>query len=113
MRAESAHEHDPNYGQSVQEIQWEHSLDLSIAIATRLDELHMTQKELAEKAGLKPSAVSRALNGTHNLTLETIARLEKALKIRFDSGFKYGQTEQASASTSSGVSWMSASPTRL
>lgn len=39
----------------------------------------LTKAKLAELANMKPSQVSRYLNGEANLTLETIAKLEIAL----------------------------------
>ena len=40
----------------------------------------MTQKELAEKLGVKESFISRILAGHENLTLKTITKLESALE---------------------------------
>lgn len=54
-----------------------------------MEELGLTKKELAEKAGMKPSGLSRIISGEQNMTLSTIAKLERALDIRFDSGFRY------------------------
>jgi transcriptional regulator with XRE-family HTH domain len=39
----------------------------------------MTQRQLAEKTGMLPSAISRILHAQTNLTLKTIAVLEQAL----------------------------------
>ena len=53
------------------------------AIATRitasLEAQEMTQRQLAEKTGMLPSAISRILHAQTNLTLKTIAVLEQAL----------------------------------
>ena len=55
-------------------------------IAARL-ESHMTQKELAEKTGIRQSNISRIENGSSSHTVETLARiaagLGKQLKIDF------------------------------
>lgn len=74
---------------TTEDLLWMHSLDLSISICTRMEELGLTKKELAEKAGMKPSGLSRIISGEQNMTLSTIAKLERALDIRFDSGFRY------------------------
>lgn len=55
-------------------------------IAARL-ECHMTQKELAEKTGIRQSNISRIENGSSSPTIETLSRiasgLGKRLKIDF------------------------------
>lgn len=55
-------------------------------IAARL-ECHMTQKELAEKTGIRQSNISRIENGSSSPTIETLSRiaagLGKHLKIDF------------------------------
>lgn len=55
-------------------------------IAARI-ESHMTQKELAEKTGIRQSNISRIENGSNSPTVETLARiaagLGKQLKIDF------------------------------
>ena len=75
---------------SAGDLQWLHSLDLAISICTRMDELGISKSELAERAGMKPSSLSRIIKGEQNMTLATIAKLEVALDIRFDGGFRYG-----------------------
>jgi len=45
-----------------------------------LDEKGLKQQELADKAGMTKSYLSRILHGTINLTVDTIEILEKALK---------------------------------
>lgn len=55
-------------------------------IAARL-ECHMTQKELAEKTGIRQSNISRIESGSSSPTIETLSRiasgLGKRLKIDF------------------------------
>ena len=50
-------------------------------------ESHMTQKQLAEKTGIRQSNISRIENGTSSPTVETLARIAagmgKKLKIEF------------------------------
>lgn len=54
-------------------------VDLSVGISNRIYELleknRMTQKDLARMLGKTETEVSRWLNGTHNLTLATIAKI--------------------------------------
>jgi F0F1-type ATP synthase delta subunit len=44
--------------------------------------LPSNQKELAELMQMKPQQVNRIVKGDENLTLETISRIEQALKIQ-------------------------------
>ncbi len=46
-----------------------------------LENLHMSQKQLAELVGCSPQYVSRLLKGEENLTLETLCKLERALNV--------------------------------
>lgn len=48
-------------------------------IYTLLDKLGKTQKEFAKELDMKPSQLSRYINGEANMNLETIARFEIAL----------------------------------
>ena len=80
---------------SASDLQWLHSLDLAISICTRMDELGISKTELADRAGMKLSSLSRIITGEQNMTLATIAKLEVALNIRFDEGFRYrGQQKE-------------------
>ena len=58
-------------------------VNLSIEIAARIDDLLQqkgwTGADLARAFDKSPSEISRWLSGTHNFTLETIARLESVL----------------------------------
>lgn len=72
------------------DLRWMHSLDLAISISTRMEELKISKTELADRAGMKLSSLSRIITGEQNMTLSTIAKLEYALGIRFDQGFRYG-----------------------
>jgi len=53
--------------------------DIVVRINQLLKEKGFTQKELARKMNKKPSEISKWLNGNHNLTLRSIARLEAEL----------------------------------
>lgn len=67
----------------------DHRMDISGSIYTRMNELNMTQKDLAEATGMDRSQISRIITGKQNLTLATLAKLESALHFRLDSGFVY------------------------
>lgn len=49
-------------------------------INSLLKEKDLTQKQLAEKMKVKPSVVSRLLQGNQNTTLKTLASVEAALQ---------------------------------
>lgn len=57
-----------------------YSYAIAIKVRRRMQELDMTQKQLAEALGCTQQHVSVLLNGKVNMTLETLAKLEKALK---------------------------------
>lgn len=82
------------------DLRWLHSLDLSISICIRMEELGMSKSELANRAGMKLSSLSRIIAGEQNMTLATIAKLEHALDVRFDGGFRYGQGKKNLESSS-------------
>ena len=61
---------------------WEwlkYSYAVAIKVRHRMSDLGMTQKQLAEAMGCTQQHVSVLLGGRSNLTLETLAKLEKAL----------------------------------
>ena len=84
---------DMKDGLTAEDLRWLHSLDLAISICTRMEELGLSKNEVAERAGMKASALSRIIAGEQNMTLSTIAKLECALDMRFDAGFRY-ETKQ-------------------
>lgn len=47
----------------------------------------MTQQELAEKLGWRPSRVSKVLHGAPNLTLKTLFQVCRAMQVDFDVTF--------------------------
>ena len=57
---------------------------LNVSVANRiydiLDERGMSQKDFAKLMGKTEAEVSRWLSGTHNFTMETIARINVTLK---------------------------------
>jgi transcriptional regulator with XRE-family HTH domain len=54
-----------------------------IAVRDRRTAARITQEELAERAGLHPTYVSMVERGVRNPTLDTAARIAKALKVGF------------------------------
>lgn len=58
-------------------------LDFAILVRDWLEVKGWTQKELAQKLGMKPSQLSLILSGNKNLTLQTIRRFERALGEKF------------------------------
>lgn len=71
------------------DLAWDHAMDISGSVYTRMRELGMTKCELAERMGVKPGQVTRIIKGEANLTLKSIAKLETALGIDLSSGFVY------------------------
>ena len=47
----------------------------------KMEELGMSQKQLAEKMNCSPQYISKVLRGRENLSLETLAKIENALEI--------------------------------
>ena len=54
---------------------------IALTVLQRLEELKMSQKELAEKMNWSPQYVSKLLKGSENLTLDTISKLEECLEL--------------------------------
>ncbi len=59
----------------------DHSRRIALTVLNRLDEIGMSQRQLAERMGCSAQNVSKLLKGQENLTLETIAKLELVLGI--------------------------------
>lgn len=55
------------------------SFDISERILNILDERGMTQKDFAQLLGKRESEICKWMKGTHNFTLETIAKIEIVL----------------------------------
>ena len=53
--------------------------EISMRIYQLLASKKMTQKDLAERLGKRPSEISKWLNGEHNFTLRSLAKLEAEL----------------------------------
>lgn len=55
------------------------SQSIAFRILSRIRELQITQKKLAETMGVSPQVVNKWVKGQENFTLETITKLEHAL----------------------------------
>jgi predicted transcriptional regulator len=58
------------------------NLDLGIQIAKLREELNLNQTQLAARAGMNASKISKIETSTSNLTLNTLARVASALNRR-------------------------------
>ena len=62
--------------------QWlKYSKMIALQVQSGMEENGLTQKQLAQRMGCSQQHVSALLKGSSNLTLETIARIEKALGV--------------------------------
>lgn len=57
---------------------------IAMKMLDRMEDLGMTQKELAEKMSCSQQYISKVLKGRENLSLETLSKIEIALGIRLD-----------------------------
>lgn len=60
-----------------------YSQHIAMMMLDKMDELHMTQKLLAEKMGCSQQYVSKILKGRENLSIETLCKIEEALQLTF------------------------------
>lgn len=58
-----------------------HSQHIAMLMLDKMEEMHMTQKQLAEQMGCSQQYVSKVLKGQENLSLETMAKIENCLNI--------------------------------
>lgn len=58
-----------------------HSREIALKMLVKMNDMGMTQSQLAERMGCKQQQISRILKGRENLTLETLSRIEGALDI--------------------------------
>ena len=57
------------------------SQHIAMLMLEKMEEMNMTQKQLAELMGRSQQYVSKVLKGQENLSLETIAKIEDCLDI--------------------------------
>lgn len=70
-------------------------LDFADRVDAELERREMTRAELAERAGVKPSYISRVLNNPENITLQTLFRLANALEMDVEIGLRARKAEKA------------------
>lgn len=58
-----------------------HSQNIALIMLDRMEELRMTQKQLAALMNCSHQYVSKVLKGQENLSLETLSKIERALNI--------------------------------
>ena len=58
-----------------------HSQHIAMLMLEKMDELGMTQKQLADIMGCSQQYVSKILKGQENLSLETLSKIEDCLQI--------------------------------
>lgn len=58
-----------------------HSQHIAMLMLKKMDELGMTQKQLADIMGCSQQYVSKILKGQENLSLETLSKIEDCLHI--------------------------------
>ena len=70
-------------------------LEFADQVDAELARREMTRAELAERAGVKPSYISRVLNNPENITLQTLFRLANALEMDVEIDLKARRKEKA------------------
>lgn len=58
-----------------------YSQHIAMMMLDKMEELGMTQKRLAELMGCSQQYVSKVLKGQENLSLETLAKIERCLQL--------------------------------
>lgn len=69
-----------------------HSQYISMMMLDKMEELHMSQKQLSEFMGCSQQYVSKVLKGQENLSLETISKIEKCLNLQIIQSSPYRQS---------------------
>lgn len=59
-----------------------YSQHIAMMMLDRMEELHMSQKQLSEQMGCSPQYVSKVLKGQENMSLETLSKIERCLDIQ-------------------------------
>ncbi len=59
-----------------------HAQKIAVKILMALRKQNITQKQLAEMINISPQQISKIVKGNENLTLQCIAKIEKALNIK-------------------------------
>ena len=59
-----------------------YSQHIAMMMLDKMEELHMSQKQLSELMGCSQQYVSKVLKGQENLSLETISKIESCLNLQ-------------------------------
>ena len=59
-----------------------YSQHIAMMMLDKMEELHLSQTQLADKMGCSQQYISKVLRGQENLSIETIAKIESALSIQ-------------------------------
>ena len=59
-----------------------YSQQIAMMMLDRMEELHMSQKQLSELMGCSQQYVSKVLKGQKNLSLETLSKIERCLNLQ-------------------------------
>ncbi len=59
-----------------------YSQSIAMKMLNKMEELHLSQTQLADKMGCSQQYISKVLRGQENLSIETIAKIESALSIQ-------------------------------
>lgn len=68
-----------------------YSQHIAMMMLDKMEEMHMSQKQLSELMGCSQQYVSKVLKGQENLSLETISKIEKCLNIQIIPTSTYSQ----------------------
>lgn len=72
------------------------SQKIALKILMKLDELKMSQKDLAKKLEVSPQQITKIVSGKENLTIETQIKLQTALNIPILASFYEGKMKENS-----------------
>ena len=70
----------------------QHSQKIAVKILLQMKVLGLTQKSLAEQMNCTQQYISKILKGKENMSLETLSKLENALKINLICDFSMHQS---------------------
>ena len=59
-----------------------YSQQIAMMMLDRMEELHISQKQLSELMGCSQQYVSKVLKGQENLSLETLSKIERCLNLQ-------------------------------
>ena len=59
-----------------------YSQQIAMMMLDRMEELHMSQKQLSELMGCSQQYVSKVLKGQENLSLEALSKIERCLNLQ-------------------------------